>query len=145
VPIFIHAGGLETMAHALEPAAYIGESTGVEDGKNRGADRNDGGALAADILNVMDDAVFVLDREWRLVYATRSLCELVGRSQEELLGKSLSSVMPSIESTSAHRTIAAAISEGRGGAALDAWNVPGQEPRWREMTVSVFRQGVLCV
>src|SRR6185436_10173156 len=68
-----------------------------------------------------------------------------GRSQEELLGKWLSSVMPSIESTSAHRTIAAAISEGRGGAALDAWNVPGQEPRWREMTVSVFRQGVLCV
>ncbi|HMG53959.1 MAG TPA: PAS domain-containing sensor histidine kinase [Kofleriaceae bacterium] len=111
----------------------------------RGAGRDDSGRLAADILNAVDDAFFVLDREWRLVYATRSLCELVGHPQDELLGKSLPSVMPWLEGTSAQRTIAEAIGEGRGGVALDAWGAPAEEGRWREMTVSVFGQGVLCV
>jgi PAS domain S-box-containing protein len=106
---------------------------------------DDSGGLAADILNVVDDAFFVLDREWRLVYATRSLCELVGRPQEELLGRSLRSVLPWLERSSAQQTIAEAIAEGRGGVALVSWGSPGEEARWREMTVSVFRQGVLCV
>ena len=131
--------------HALEPAPRDSGVGGIEDGPMRGAGRKDSGGVAADILNVVDDAFFVLDREWRLVYATRSLCELVGRPEEELLGRSLPSVMPWLERTSAHRTIAEAISEGRGGAALDAWSAPGEDRRWREMTVSVFGQGVLCV
>jgi PAS domain S-box-containing protein len=104
-----------------------------------------GGGLAADILNGVDDAFFVLDRDWRLVYATRSLCALVGRPQDELLGRSLLSVMPQLERTCAHRRIAEAIDEGRGGVALDSWGAPGEDQRWREMTVSVFGQGVLCV
>jgi PAS domain S-box-containing protein len=111
----------------------------------RGAGREESGGLAADILNVVDDAFFVLDREWRLVYATRSLCELVGRPHEELLGMRLSTVIPWLERTSAHQKIAEAIGEGRGGVALDSWGAPGEERRWREMTVSVFGQGVLCV
>ena len=103
------------------------------------------GGLAAELLNVIDDAFFVLDREWRLVYANRSLCELVGRAQDELVGKPLSTVMPALERTSAHRAIAEAISEGRGGVALDAWGAPGEAQRWREVTVSVIGHGVLCV
>lgn len=130
---------------ALEPAPCDGGGGGIEDGQMRSARREESGGLAADILNVLEDALFVLDREWRLVYATRSLCELVGRPQEELLGRSLPSVMPWIERTSAHRTIAEAIDEGRGGVALDSWGSPGEERRWRETTVSVFGEGVLCV
>lgn len=106
---------------------------------------DDRSGLAADILNIVDDAFFVLDREWRLAYVNRSLCKLIGRAQEELLGKPLASVMPWLEHTSAHRAIAEAIGEGRGGVALDAWDSPGEERRWREMTVLVFAQGVLCV
>ncbi|HEY0985945.1 MAG TPA: PAS domain-containing protein [Kofleriaceae bacterium] len=128
---------------ALEPVPR-GGAGGIED-TTRGAARKDSEGLAADILNVVDDAFFVLDREWRVVYATRSLCELVGRSQEDLLGRPLPSVMPWLENTRAQRTIAEAISEGRGGVALDAWGAPGEEPRWRQTTASVFGQGVLCV
>jgi PAS domain S-box-containing protein len=113
--------------------------------KMRGAGPADSGRMAADILNAVDDAFFVLDREWRLVYATRPLCEFVGRPQDELLGKALASVMPAIEGTHAQRAIAAAIGEGRGGVALDAWDAPGEERRWWETTVSVFGEGVLCV
>jgi PAS domain S-box-containing protein len=126
---------------AMEPVARDG--VGGTDG--RGPGRGDSDGLAADILNGVDDAFFVLDRAWRLVYATRSLCELVGRPQEELLGMSLPSVLPWIDGTSAHKKIAEAIDEGRGGVALDSWGHPGEEERWREITVSVFGQGVLCV
>lgn len=129
----------------VPPTSCDGGVGGIEDAQVHGAAREESGALAADILNAVDDAFFVLDREWRLVYATRSLCELVGRPQEELLGRFLPSVMPWLERTSAHRTIAEAIGEGRGGVALDSWDSPGEERRWREMTVSVFGRGVLCV
>lgn len=128
-----------------EPAACIRDDDGVDDEPVRGTGRDDSAGLAADILNVVEDAFFVLDREWRLVYVTRSLCELVGRPREELLGRSLASVMPGLEHTRAHRAIAEAIAEGRGGVAVDSWGAPGEEPRWREVTVSVFGQGVLCV
>lgn len=127
---------------AVEPAGRGGVG-GIDD--ERGAGREDSSGLAADILNGVDDAFFVLDREWRLVYATRSLCELVGRPREEVLGRTLLSVLPSIEGTRAHRKIAEAIDQGQGGVALDPWGSPGEEERWREMTVSVFGQGVLCV
>ena len=129
---------------AREPMLADGGVGGIDDAPMRGAGRDDSGTLAADILNVVDDAFFVLDREWRLVSVNRSLCELIGRPQEELLGRSLPSVLPWLERTRAQRAISEAIDEGRGGVALDAWGVPGKE-RWREMTVSVFGQGVLCV
>jgi PAS domain S-box-containing protein len=136
-----------TRGEPLAPdlAACDGEVDGPEIGTLRGAGGEDSRGLAADILNVVDDAFFVLDREWRLVYATRSLCELAGRPQDELLGRPLPSVLPWIEHTRAHRVIAEAIGDGRGGVALDAWSSPGEDERWREMTVSVFGQGVLCV
>jgi PAS domain S-box-containing protein len=130
---------------ALETAPRDGGVGGMEDGQMRGTGRENSGGLAADILNVVDDAFFVLDREWRLVYANRSLCELVGRPLEELVGRPLPAVLPSLERTKAHRAIAEAIGEGRGGVALDSWVPPGEERRWRELTVSVFGQGVLCV
>jgi PAS domain S-box-containing protein len=101
--------------------------------------------LAAAILNGVEDAFFVLDREWRLVFVTRSLCELIGRPESELIGASLASVMPALDGSQAQRAIAAAIDDGRGGVALDAWDAPGAERRWRELTVSVFGPGVLCV
>jgi len=128
----------------MEPVRDSGVGGG-QDGQMRGTGRDGSAGLAADILNIVDDAFFVLDREWRLVHVNRSLCELVGRPQDELLGASLASVMPWLEHTRAHRTIAEAIVEGRGGVALDAWDAPGEERRWREMTVKVFAQGVLCV
>lgn len=130
---------------ALEPVPRDVGAGGIEDGQMRGAGREDSGGLAADILNVVDDAFFVLDREWRLVYATRSLCELAGRPHEELLGRSLLSVMPWLDRTNAQRAITEAIRDGRAGVALDSWGASGEEPRWRELTVSVFGQGVLCV
>jgi PAS domain S-box-containing protein len=129
---------------ALEQAPRDGGVSGIEDRQSRGAGRDDSGALAADILNSVDDAFFVLDREWRLVYATRPLCEFVGRPQEQLLGTSLLTLIPQMEGTNAQRVIAEAIGGGRGGVALDPWGAPG-ELRWWETTVSVFGQGVLCV
>jgi PAS domain S-box-containing protein len=130
---------------ALEPAPCDDGVGGIEAGQIRAAGCEDSGGVAVDILNVLDDAFFVVDREWRLVYATQSLCELVGRPREELLGRSLPSVMPWLARTSAQWLIAEAISDGRGGVALDAWDAPGDEQRWRETTVSVFGHGVLCV
>jgi PAS domain S-box-containing protein len=130
---------------AAEPATRDGGVGGIEDRQMRGTGRDDSAGIAADILNSVDDAFFVLDREWRLVYATRPLCEFVGRPQEQLLGSSLLTVIPQIEGTNAQRVIAAAITEGRGGVAMDPWTVPGEQQRWWETTVSVFGQGVLCV
>jgi PAS domain S-box-containing protein len=130
---------------AVEPARHDGGIGEIEGEQTRGAGREDSSRLAADILNVVDDAFLVLDREWRLVYATRPLCELLGRPEDELLGRTLPSVIPGLERTSAHQVIAQAIGEGRGGVALDAWDIPGEERRWRETTVSVFGRGVLCV
>src|SRR5262249_19094068 len=131
--------GMRTQAtgerFAVQPPPQDGGDSGME-APVRGAG-GEGSGLAADILNVVDDAFFVLDRDWRLVYVTRSLCELLGRPREELLGRPLPSVMPRLEHSNAHRTITEAL-EGRGGVALDAWEPPGGEPRWREMTVSVF-------
>lgn len=130
---------------AVDPVPHDGRTGEIDDKQTRGAGRDDSGELAADILNVVDDAFFVLDREWRLVYATPSLCELVGRPKHELLGSPLPSVVPELERTSAHRVIGEALGEGRGGVALDFWDPPGEERRWWETTVSVFGQGVLCV
>jgi PAS domain S-box-containing protein len=125
----------------------MGQPLAMETGDEqpRSAGRGPHGGLAADILNVVDDAFFVVDRESRLVFANRSVCELAGHPQEELVGKPLSSVMPSLERSNAQRAIAGAIQAGQGGVALDAWGAPGEGQRWREMTVSVFGHGVLCV
>jgi PAS domain S-box-containing protein len=128
----------------MDPASHSSAGR-IDDEQQRSAGREPHGELAADILNVVDDAFFVLDREWRLIYANRGLCELAGRPQDELMGKPLSSVMPSIERSNAQRVIAEAVGGGRGGVALDAWGAPGDVQRWREMTVSVFGHGVLCV
>ncbi|HSS00429.1 MAG TPA: PAS domain-containing protein [Kofleriaceae bacterium] len=128
----------------MEPVAHS-SAGGIKDEQQRSAGREPRGDLAADILNVVDEAFFVLDREWRLIYANRALCELAGCPQDALVGKPLSSVMPSIERSNAQRAIAEAVTDGRGGVALDAWGAPGEDQRWREMTVSVFGHGVLCV
>lgn len=128
---------------ALEPAPRDCGAGGIDD--RRAGAAGDSNTLAADILNVVDDAFFVLDRDWRLAYVTRSLCALLDRPQHELLGASLLSVIPWLERTSAYRVIAEAIGEGRGGVAVDTWDAPGQDRRWRQTTVSVFGQRVLCV
>jgi PAS domain S-box-containing protein len=130
---------------AVEPAPRDGGVGGIEDRQMRGAGRDGSSGLAADILNSVDDAFFVLDREWRLVYATRPLCEFVGRPLEQLLGSSLLTVLPQVEGTNAHRAIAEAIADGRAGVALDPWSIPGEQQRWWETTVSIFGQGVLCI
>lgn len=44
---------------------------------------------AAQILESISDAFFALDRDWRFSYVNRQAEELLGRSREDLLGKSI--------------------------------------------------------
>ena len=61
----------------------------VSDRKRSEAEARRAGERARTILESITDAFFALDRDWRFTYVNRQAEALLGRSREDLLGKSL--------------------------------------------------------
>jgi PAS domain S-box-containing protein len=60
-------------------------------------------ARATAILESITDAFYALDRRWRFTYVNRPCQEMLGRREDELLGRSLSEAFPDIEANEFER------------------------------------------
>ena len=68
---------------------------------------------ARTILESIGDAFYAADEEWRLVYANRRALERWGRSAEEVLGRRLWDVFPSLLGSASEQALREAVAEGR--------------------------------
>lgn len=100
--------------------------------------------LTSGILDTVEDAFFVLDREWRFLYVNRWACKLGQKPAEEMIGRTITSLFPGFESMNAYKAIRDAIIDGRAGVAVDAMMM-GEEKTWRELSVQIFGSNLLCV
>jgi PAS domain S-box-containing protein len=100
---------------------------------------------AANVLNTVEDCFIVLDGSWRCLYVNRRTCELTQKTEEELLGRCITKVLPDFESSNAYKLLRDAITDKRRGVALDPFVDETGEARWYETTVHPFGANVLCV
>ncbi len=52
------------------------------------------GAVAADILDTVEDGFYIVDADWRLIYVNRRACEMWGQLRESLLGRTFWECFP---------------------------------------------------
>jgi PAS domain S-box-containing protein len=55
---------------------------------------HDRAAVRAELVGSVPDAVFHLDRDWRITYANAASEQMLGRSVGELLGRSFREALP---------------------------------------------------
>ncbi len=65
-----------------------------------------------EVLERISDAFYAVDRDWRFTYVNRRAEELWGRSQEELLGKSIWQEFPQAVGSEYYQQINRAMEEG---------------------------------
>ncbi|HEX5454456.1 MAG TPA: PAS domain-containing protein [Stellaceae bacterium] len=68
--------------------------------------------LATDLLDHIRDAVCVIDREWRMVYANRRACELCGSGRDAVIGIPLWDRFPQLAGGEAERRLRHVVESG---------------------------------
>lgn len=63
------------------------------------------------LISSISDALYGIDRDWRLVYVNDLLCEMVGRSPEQIIGLSFWELFPDLINTDLHRQFHQALDE----------------------------------
>jgi PAS domain S-box-containing protein len=96
-------------------------------GRDLGPDRDQLVAL----LDSVTDAVFTLDREWRLTYLNRAAAERIGRPALDLIGQRAADVLPRVERGTLRSAYAQAFADGA-PVHVEEW-VPGLAG-WYEVT-----------
>ena len=119
--------------------------TDLADQRTR-TDDAEGGVLSRAALGAMiehvTDPLYVVDREWRLRFANAPAAELWRVPADDLLGRSLWSVLPQTAGTTAHEQLAAAMREQR------AAHVESFSPRlsgWVEVSAYPTGEGLLVL
>jgi PAS domain S-box-containing protein len=72
-----------------------------------------GEAGTTEILESIDDALYAIDREWRLVYVNRHAERLWGKRRNEILGRTIFEIFPAFANSETHRTCEQAMAERR--------------------------------
>ncbi len=70
-------------------------------------------ARLRDVLDGIGEAFYTLDREWRLVHASRKALELWGKRADEVLGRTLPDIFPRVSGTEAYQAQQRAFETGR--------------------------------
>ncbi len=81
------------------------------------------------IINSIADPLFVKDREYRLVLVNRAMCELLGRSSEELLGTTDFDLFPDAEARRLRASDERVIETGRESLQEEVVTIRGTESR----------------
>jgi PAS domain S-box-containing protein len=68
--------------------------------------------MIVEVFERISDAFYAVDRDWRFTYVNRRAEELWGRSQEELLGKSIWQVFPQAVDSEYYQQVNRAMEEG---------------------------------
>ncbi len=91
------------------------------------------------VLAGIQDQFFVLDRQWRYTFVNKQVVEVVGFSEEELLGRSIWEVFPDVVESEFYTQVHRAIAEHtvvRFEYFYPRWN------RWFENRIYPFNEGV---
>src|SRR6266851_9696097 len=59
------------------------------------------GGLAADILDTVEDGFYILDADWRFVYANPRACEMLGLPRDAVIGQNYWERLPEMLGTAA--------------------------------------------
>lgn len=70
-------------------------------------------ASASEILERIDEGVYVIDREWRLLSVNRAAEEFWGKAREELLGRNMLEVFPRFPGSESHKAHQRALDDGK--------------------------------
>jgi PAS domain S-box-containing protein len=113
----------------------------VADEELRTGDRSQPGHPRRDteILETISDAFVALDREWRYTYVNRRAAELLGRSVDELLGRSPWELFPFAASSEVYRELHRAMAEQAPVEFTTFWP---ELDRWFELRVFPSGQGL---
>src|SRR6185437_12487962 len=88
-------------------------SSDAESPRGPGRHAADGlGGLAAALLEAVDDGLYVVDREWRFVYANPRACAMWGAARETVIGEVLWQRFPAIVGTRAGQLLRQAVENG---------------------------------
>ena len=97
------------------------------------------------LLESITDAVFVFDRDWRLVLINDTAVSRGSRSREEMLGCQIADLFPNIEDSVFH-TIHKQVMETRKPAIIsDEFTYPSGQRRWYEVHMYPVPEGILCI
>lgn len=92
-----------------------------------------------DTVESLEDGFFSLDREWRFIYLNRRAAENVGFAPEELIGKNIWEVFPTILGT-AHETAYRKAMEERVSVSVEIWGT--LTSKWYRLGASPSSSGI---
>ena len=96
--------------------------------------------LDEQILDRINDGIFVLDRDWRFIYLNKMAADIVGRAPHDFLGRVIWETNPEILGTPMEFAYRAAMERGE-GSKLDMKGVSSEI--WFETIVSPITSGIM--
>ncbi|HET7928167.1 MAG TPA: PAS domain S-box protein [Actinomycetota bacterium] len=91
------------------------------------------------ILNSIEDDFYVLDREWRFVFASRTFTSKIGKLPEDFVGNCIWTMFPAHLGTPFEENLRAAMERHE----TRRFEIPGKYTKaWYRMTVSPSRDGI---
>lgn len=97
------------------------------------------------LVESIEDAVYILDRQWTHRLVNGAGCRYTGYAREDLLGTSLLELFPGIEETEIFTTFNSVMQERSPEIVESLYTFPDGREGWYEIRVFPVPEGILCI
>ncbi len=97
------------------------------------------------LLESITDAVFVFDRDWRLVLINDAAVNRGSRSKDKMLGRKIEDLFPNIQDSEFHRIHRHVMETRISATVFDEFTYPNGQKGWYEVHCYPVPEGILCI